>query len=121
MFGKGGSSSDEVDFEIFRELESGNPIAIASIQSEFSPFKKDPSAKVYKMAKELNYPIKIETVGTNVASWPAVPNSPSTDIQFTFRYNYPGSYPSQMLDLGPSQFASLASEIQLNEVVAMKY
>ena len=37
MFGNGGSSSDAVEFEIFRELESGNPIGVASIAAEFSP------------------------------------------------------------------------------------
>ena len=47
MFGNGGSSSDVGEFEIFRELESGSPIGVASVAAEFSPYKKDPSAKVY--------------------------------------------------------------------------
>ena len=80
MFGNGGSSYDEIEFEIFRELESGNPIAVASVAAEFSPYKKDPSAKFYQMHVNSNYPIKIETAAVNWATVPVTPNSPSQDI-----------------------------------------
>ena len=70
LFGSGGSQSDTVEFEIFRELVSGNPIAMASIGAEFSPFKKDPSAKIYEVAKLSNFPIKIETIAVNAGKLP---------------------------------------------------
>ena len=119
MFGNGGS--DAVEFEIIRELESGSPIAVVSVASEFSPYKKDPSAKVYKMDVTSNYPIKIETVAVNMADVPATASSPATDLVFQFKHNYPDSYSSQMQDLSPSQFALLAQAIKENEVTAMKY
>ena len=120
MFGNGGSSTDVGEFEIFRELESGDPVGVASVAAEFSPYKKDPSAKVYVMDVNSNYPMKIETAAVNMAAVPAVASSPSSDIVVQFRHNYPDSY-SEMLDLSPSQFALLTQAIKENEVTAMKY
>ena len=111
MFGNGGSSSDAVEFEIFRELESGRPVGIASVAAEFSPYKKDPSAKVYQMDVNSNYPIKIETAAVNMGVVPATASSPSSDILVQFRHNYPDSY-SQMQDLSPGQFALLTQAIK---------
>lgn len=120
MFGKGGSSSDHVDFEIFRELESGNPIGIASVVGEFSPFKRDPSAKVYVNSKTLNYPMVIKTVSID-SNLPRDVRNPALDISVVWSYEYPGSFSDLMLDLSPSQFSNLVDVIKREEAVALKY
>ena len=57
MFG----GADTEHFEVIRDLESGNAVGVVTTSADFSPFRKDLSARLLTVDKLSNYPIEIST------------------------------------------------------------
>ena len=53
--------SELEQFEIFRKLNSGDPIAVATTSASFSPHSKDSSLRVIQQDMTSNFPLNIAT------------------------------------------------------------
>ena len=104
----GGSELEH--FEVFRNLESGSPIAVATTSAEFNGHSKDISARFLDVHLASSFPIKIYTIAiasTNLRSI-TLPSA----ISVEFRHTYPTSFSDHgMTDLSPSSYAALATRI----------
>ena len=56
----GGSPTET--FDVFRDLDSGQPVAVATTSAEFNGYSKDLSARVIESDIISNFPIRIRTV-----------------------------------------------------------
>lgn len=52
-----GGANNLEEFELFRDLDSGKPIAVGLIGAEFNPYKRDLSARLLRNDKLSNFPI----------------------------------------------------------------
>ena len=93
------SSSSGEHFEIIRDLESGNPVGVITTSADFSPFRKDPSARLLEMDKASNFPIKISTASISAESISTMESK--DDLTVVYKNAFPEDY-TDMLDLSPS-------------------
>ena len=104
----GGSELEH--FEVFRNLESGAPIAVATTSAEFNANSKDLSARFLDVHLTSSFPMKIYTIAIASTNLRSV-TLPSL-ISVEFRHTYPTSFGDHgMTDLSPSSYAALATRI----------
>lgn len=112
----GGSSLET--FNIFRDLDSGNPVAVATTSAEFNGYSKDLSARVIESDTISNFPIRIRTATISSADL-SKKNMDFIDLTVKMDHTYPDDY--GMLDLSPSEYAKLANRIENNEEQALMF
>ena len=115
-----GSSLRE-EFHIYRDLPTGKPVSVSSGSTVFSPYEKNPAARVITVDTATNLPIKIDTWSINAAS---IETDDVSTIQATIDHSYPadlwgGGY--SMPDLSPSSYSDYVEAIQSDEEVAIAY
>ena len=103
-------------FDIFRDLDSGNPISVATTSAPFNAYSKDLSGRVLEVDLASNFPIKIETVVIPASS---LDSEDGLDITAKFLHAYPDDF--GMLDLSPSEYARLVARIQTSETDALNF
>ena len=94
----GGAETEH--FEVIRDLDSGNPVSVVTTSADFSPFRKDPSARLLKVDKLSNYPIEISTASISAAQVTSMQDA-SSEITVEYKLKYPTDFVG-MQDLSPS-------------------
>jgi hypothetical protein len=120
MFG----STEREAFHIMRNLQDGQPVAVATTGTAFSPYSKDMAARLLTVDTLTNLPIKIDTWKIEASEVDAKTDDELANVVVSLDHSFPldlWGRDNLISDLGPSSYAALVDYIRRLSAVASSW